>query len=221
MATKFQLSEIPYAQFAELGMNKQDVQKLLSMDDMERLMNGEKTNLKNFGVNTDGTSRDNREGVSIETAAKFFLQRTVDNKVELRIIEQTQQIENRFKVSNDSLERLQKGETVLEKENKTNQPFLYQLDNETNSVMRVNQSKLIVPDVIENIQLSQNQKEALRNGQSVELKKGDDKFDVKLDFNKHGLVKVEQTAFALKIVQNQNIKVEQAKTISTSKGMKR
>jgi hypothetical protein len=213
MATKFQLSEIPYAQFAELGMNKQDVQKLLSMDDMERLMNGEKTNLKNFGVNT--------EGVSMETAAKFFLQRTVDNKVELRIIEQSQQIENRFKVSNDSLERLQKGETVLEKENKTTQPFLYQLDSETNSVMRVNQNKLIVPDVIENIQLSQNQKEALRNGQSVELKKGDDKFDVKLDFNKHGLVKVEQTAFAPKIVQNQNIKVEQTKTISTSKGMKR
>jgi Protein of unknown function (DUF4099)/Protein of unknown function (DUF3945) len=213
MATKFQLSEIPYAQFTELGMNKQDVQKLLSMDDMERLINGEKTNLKNFGVNT--------EGVSIDTAAKFFLQRTVDNKVELRIIEQTQQIENRFKVSNDSLDRLQKGETVLEKENKTNQPFLYQLDSETNSVMRVNQNKLIVPDVIENIQLSQNQKEALRNGQSVELKKGDDKFDVKLDFNKHGLVKVEQTAFAPKIVQNQNIKVEQNKTISTSKGMKR
>jgi hypothetical protein len=213
MATKFQLSEIPYAQFTELGMNKQDVQKLLSMDDMERLINGEKTNLKNFGVNT--------EGVSIDTAAKFFLQRTVDNKVELRIIEQTQQIENRFKVSNDSLERLQKGETVLEKENKTNQPFLYQLDSETNSVMRVNQNKLIVPDVIENIQLSQNQKEALRNGQSVELKKGDDKFDVKLDFNKHGLVKVEQTAFAPKIVQNQNIKIEQTKTIPTSKGMKR
>jgi hypothetical protein len=213
MTTKFQLSEIPYAQFAELGMNKQDVQKLLSMDDMERLMNGEKTNLKNFGVNT--------EGVLIDTAAKFFLQRTVDNKVELRIIEQTQQIENRFKVSNDNLEQLQKGETVLEKENKTNQPFLYQLDNETNSVMRVNQSKLIVPDVIENIQLSQNQKEALRNGQSVELKKGDDKFDVKLDFNKHGLVKVEQTAFAPKIVQNQNIKIEQTKTIPTSKGMKR
>jgi hypothetical protein len=213
MTTKFQLSEIPYAQFAELGMNKQDVQKLLSMDDMERLMNGEKTNLKNFGVNT--------EGVSTEIAAKFFLQRTVDNKVELRIIEQTQQIENRFKVSNDSLERLQKGETVLEKENKTNQPFLYQLDSETNSVMRVNQNKLIVPDVIENIQLSQNQKEALRNGQSVELKKGDDKFDVKLDFNKHGLVKVEQTAFAPKIVQNQNVKVEQTKIIPTSKGMKR
>jgi Protein of unknown function (DUF4099)/Protein of unknown function (DUF3945) len=213
MTTKFQLSEIPYAQFAELGMNKQDVQKLLSMDDMERLMNGEKTNLKKLTSNT--------EGVLIDTTAKFFLQRTVDNKVELRIIEQTQQIENRFKVSNESLERLQKGETVLEKENKTNQPFLYQLDSETNSVMRVNQNKLIVPDVIENIQLSQNQKEALRNGQSVELKKGDDKFDVKLDFNKHGLVKVEQTAFAPKIVQNQNIKIEQTKTISTSKGMKR
>jgi Protein of unknown function (DUF3945)/Protein of unknown function (DUF4099) len=221
MTTKFQLSEMPYAQFAELGMNKQAVQKLLSMDDMERLMNGEKTNLKNFGLNTDGTSRDNREGVSIETAAKFFLQRTVENKVELRIIEQSQQIENRFNVSNESLEQLQKGETVLEKEKKTNQPFLYQLDSETNSVMRVNQGKMIVPDVIENIQLSQNQKEALRNGQSVELKKGDNKFDVKLDFNKHGLVKVEQTAFAPKIVQNQNIKVEQTKTISTSKGMKR
>jgi Protein of unknown function (DUF4099)/Protein of unknown function (DUF3945) len=213
MTTKFQLSEIPYAQFAELGMNKQDVQKLLSMDDMERLMNGEKTNLKKLTSNT--------EGVLIDTAAKFFLQRTVDNKVELRIIEQSQQIENRFKVSNDSLERLQKGETVLEKENKTNQPFLYQLDSETNNVMRVNQNKLIVPDVIENIQLSQNQKEALRNGQSIELKKGDDKFDVKLDFNKHGLVKVEQTAFAPKIVQNQNIKIEQTKTIPTSKGMKR
>jgi hypothetical protein len=75
--------------------------------------------------------------------------------------------------------------------------------------------------VIENIQLSQNQKETLRNGQSVELKKGEDKFDVKLDFNKHGLVKVEQTAFAPKITQNQTIKTQQPNTISTSKGMKR
>ena len=213
MTTKFQLSEMPYAQFAELGMNKQAVQKLLSMDDMERLMNGEKTNLKNIELNT--------EGVSIETAAKFFLQITVENKVELRIIEQSQQIENRFNVSNESLERLQKGETVWEKETKTNQPFLYQLDSETNSVMRVNQSKMIVPDVIENIQLSQNQKEALRNGQSVELKKGDDKFDVKLDFNRKGLVKAEQTAFAPKIAQNQQIKVEKPNIVTPSKGMRR
>jgi hypothetical protein len=213
MTTKFQLSEIPYAQFAEMGMNKQAVQKLLIMDDIERLMNGEKTNLKKIISNT--------EGVTIDTSAKFFLQRTVDNKVELRIIEQSQQIENRFKVSNENLEQLQKGETVLEKDNKTNQPYLYQLDNETNSIMRVNQNKLIVPDVIENIQLSQNQKEALRNGQSVELKKGDDKFDVKLDFNKHGLVKVEQTAFATKITQNQAIGTEQPNTILTSKGMRR
>jgi Protein of unknown function (DUF3945)/Protein of unknown function (DUF4099) len=221
MTTKFQLSEIPYAQFAEIGMNKQAVQKLLSMDDMERLMNGEKTNLKKITTNTDGISRDNREGVQIDTVAKFFLQRTVDNKVELRIIEQSQQIENRFKVSNENLERLQKGATVLERENKTNQPYLYQLDSETNSIMRVNQSKMIVPDVIENIQLSQNQKEALRNGQSIELKKGDDKFDVKLDFNKKGLFKVEQTAYAPKISQNQTLKTEKPNTISTAKGIRR
>jgi hypothetical protein len=65
----------------------------------------------------------NTDGVSTETAAMFFLQRTVDNKVELRIIEQSQSMENRFKVSNCSLKRVQKGETVLEKKTRPTNLF--------------------------------------------------------------------------------------------------
>ena len=150
-------------------MDKQAVQKMLNMDDIERLLNGEKTNLKNFTLNMEGRHPDigGTEGVS----AKFFLKRLDNHQIELRLIEQSPQINNRFNVSELSLEKLKKGETVIEKDLKNAQNYLYQLDKETNSLMRINQVKFTVPDAIKDVQLSQNQKEALRNGQSIELKK--------------------------------------------------
>jgi Protein of unknown function (DUF3945)/Protein of unknown function (DUF4099) len=188
---KFQLSEIPYAQFAQLGMDKQAVQKALNMDDIERLLNGEKTNLKKFDLNTVTYERDEANGIkggNAETTAKFFLRRMGDNSVELRVIEQTEQINNRFNVSVGALAKLQKGETVIEKDAKNSQNYIYQLDKETNSVMRMNQSKFNVPDAIQDIQLSQNQKEALRNGQHIELKKDGNTVAVKIDFNQKNLL---------------------------------
>jgi hypothetical protein len=181
---KFQLSEIPYAQFAQLGMDKQVVQKTLNMDDIERLLNGEKTNLKKFDLNT--------EGGNTEATAKFFLRRMGDNSIELRVIEQTEQINNRFNVSDVALEKLKKGETTVEKDPKDSQNYIYQLDEETNNLMRMNQSKFNVPDVIQDIQLSQNQKEALRHGQHIELKKDGNSFTVKIDFNQKNLLSIQK-----------------------------
>ena len=216
MANKFQLSEIPYAQFAQLGLDKQAVQTMLSMHDIENLLRGEKSNLKDFTLTFDNSAA-SKKRVELIVSAKFFLRRAADSSVELRIVEKNLSIENRFDVSEQTIKSLKMGESAVERDAKSNLIYTYQIDAATNGIMRIQQDKLVVPDVIQDVQLSQNQKEALRNGQTIELKKGEHKMDVKLDFNQRSMLKIEGVQ-----QQNQAINVEKTNPIeSKSRGMKR
>jgi hypothetical protein len=64
------------------------------------------------------------------------------------------------------------------------------MDRDTKEVMRIQQSKIFVPDHIEDIQLSQAQKEKLRIGETIEIEKQDKKLNVKLDLNRPQLFKI-------------------------------
>ena len=182
---KYQLDDIPYAQFEQLGMDKKTVQNKLSFDDLERLLKGEKTDLKTIHIQT--------QNLSFDMDTKFSLRRNADNTINLMLHPKRRQIDTKFDLSKEEVSRLETGETVLKKGSRTDSPisdYLYQMDKETKEVMRIGQSKIFIPDSIEDIKLTLDQKDKLRNGEGIELEKQDKKLNVKLDLNRPQLLKL-------------------------------
>jgi Protein of unknown function (DUF4099)/Protein of unknown function (DUF3945) len=190
---KYQLDEIPYNQFEQLGMDKKTVQNRLNFADVERLLNGEKTDLKTVQVQT--------QNLSFDMDTKFSLRRNPDNSINLMLHPKRQQMDMKFDLSKDEIDRLKTGETVLKKGSRTDSPvslssekspdmYLLQLDKDTKEVMRINTAHLKIPDSIEDIRLTLEQKDKLRNGEGIELEKPDKKLNVKLDLNRPQIVKI-------------------------------
>ena len=182
---KYELNEIPYTQFEQLGMDKKDVQNKLSFDDLDRLLKGEKTDLKIVHIQT--------QNLSFDIDTKFSLRRNADSTINLMVHPKRQQIDTKYDLTKEEQSRLETGETVLKKDSRTDSPisdYLYQMDKETKEIMRINQSKIFIPDSIEDIKLSLEQKDKLRNGEGIELEKQDKKLTVKLDLNKPQLFKI-------------------------------
>lgn len=176
----YNVSDIPYSQFEQLGMSKKDVQNTLSFEDLDKLLKGEKTDLKTITIQAQD------KPMGIET--KFSLRRNADNSIQLMLHPKRQQIDTKFDLTKAEQNRLETGEPVLKKGN-DNTAYLYQMDRETKEIMRIQQSKIFVPDHIEDIQLSQAQKEKLRIGETIELEKQDKKLNVKLDLSRPQLFK--------------------------------
>jgi Protein of unknown function (DUF4099)/Protein of unknown function (DUF3945) len=178
----YKLTEIPYAQFEKLGMGKKETQDNLNADDIERLLNGEKTNLKTINIKTQNLN------VGIDT--KFSLSRNKDNSVALILHPKRQQIDKSFNFTEGEVKGLENGDTILKKENAQDSAILYQMDKETKEIMQVKQAKIFIPDSIEDIKLSLEQKDKLRNGDAIELQKEDKKLNARLDLNKPQLLKI-------------------------------
>ena len=105
-------------------------------------------------------------------------------------------IDAKYDLTKEDISRLETGETVLKKGSRTdssvsNAPdILYQLDRETKEIMRLNTANIKIPDSIEDIKLTLEQKDKLRIGEGIELEKPDKKLNVKLDLNKPQLFKI-------------------------------
>ena len=190
---RYQLNEIPYAQFEQLGMNKKAVQTTLNFEDLEALLRGEKTDLKTVRIQTQNLNLD------IET--KFSLRRNADDSINLMLHPKRQQIDTKYDLSNEEIKRLETGETVLKKGSRTdssaklsseNSPdvYLLQMDKDTKEIMRINTALIKIPDSIEDVKLTLDQKDKLRNGEGIELEKPGKKLNVKLDLNKPQLQKI-------------------------------
>jgi Protein of unknown function (DUF4099)/Protein of unknown function (DUF3945) len=193
---KYQLDEIPYAQFEQLGMSKKDVQSKLSFEDLDKLLSGEKTDLKTINIQT--------QNLSLDIDAKFSLRRNADNTINLMLHPKRQQIDTKYDLSKEDISRLEVGETVLKNSSRTDSSaslssekspdvfnnYLYQMDKDTKEIMRINTVNIKIPDSIEDIKLTLDQKDKLRNGEGIELEKPDKKLNVKLDLNKPQLLKI-------------------------------
>jgi Protein of unknown function (DUF4099)/Protein of unknown function (DUF3945) len=190
---RYQLDEIPYAQFEQLGMSKKDVQSKLNFEDLDKLLRGEKTDLKTVRIET--------QNLSLDIDTKFSLRRNADNTINLMLHPKRQQVDTKFDLTKDEIQRLETGETVLKKDNQTgvsrsekspdvSNNYLYQMDKDTKEIMRINPERIKIPDSIEDIKLSLEQKDKLRNGEGIELEKPDKKLNVKLDLNRPQLLKV-------------------------------
>ena len=199
-----ELSNVLYEQFAQLGLDKKAVQMRFSMDDFERLQNGEKTSLKTINVST--------KDLNFDLDAKFSMRKTEDGTFSLRVHTLKNEVATQYKFTENDMQRLKENDAIVKIDDSTKTPYLYQLDNQIKEIMRIEVSKIHVPDFIQDIQLSQNQKELLRQGNAIELQKEGQKLAVKLDLNR-------QNGFEVKTLERtieQNISVEKEKT----RGMK-
>jgi Protein of unknown function (DUF3945) len=112
-----------------------------------------------------------------------------------------QQIDTKFELSKEEMSRLEASETVLKKDSRTDSSvslssektpdvYLYQMDKDTKEIMRIGQSNIVIPDSIEDVKLTLDQKDKLRSGEGIELEKPDKKLTVKLDLSRPQILKI-------------------------------
>lgn len=191
----FTIEEFPSVQLEAYGVSKKEQNAAFGYTEMQKLLDGQKTDIIRLPLQ--------REGVRLDIDARFSLKRNPDNSVSLMMHKVGEERNKELNLANNDVERLKKGEII--KTAHQNEPFLTQLDEKTHRFLQIQQSKLIVPDVINDIHLGLEQKAALREGKAIELQKGDNKFNVKLDLNQKSGFKMEQSDLKIEKKQNNQI----------------
>lgn len=174
--------EIPYEKLAKLGISREQT---LSMpkDLLEPLLSGKVTPLVQAHVRSP-------KGDLYSIPLKLQLVRDKERGVLLMTYPVRLQMKSDLKLNQDQLTQLNNGE-VIRKEvrdsNGTRHMQFIQMDMETKSLIRRNAKDLKINDQIaslekvKDIQLGQNQKDAIKEGKPVELEIGDQKVTVGLD----------------------------------------
>lgn len=176
----FDIKDLPYGQFERLGMNKKDVLSMKS-DDLVSLLTGRRTSLHTFTIKDAGL-----EPLTVD--AKLSLKMNPDNTLSLLIHPIRREIQNEIGASKQELEKLQNGELLVKPFKSLNgekELYVFQLDKETNEILRVRVRDIQVPSAIKDIVLSTDQKEHLRQGGTLELysKAKDQLITARLDLN--------------------------------------
>ncbi|RDV11896.1 DUF4099 domain-containing protein [Pontibacter diazotrophicus] len=175
----FDIKDLPYAQFEKLGLNRKDV--LNMNEDLAALLSGNRTSLRTFSVELTGGQR-------FETDAKLSLFRNPDNSLSINVHPIRAQINNDIGATAEELERLKAGGLLVREHvalNGEREPHYFQLDRETNEILKARVRDFIVPSAIKDAVLSSDQKEQLRQGNIIELrsKGGDEIIRARVDLN--------------------------------------
>lgn len=160
----FDIKDLPYAQFEKLGLNKKEVLNL-KPEDLVALLSGNRTSLLTFSVELTGGQR-------FETDAKLSLFRNPDHSLSLQVHPVRAQIKNDIGATPEELELLRRGGLLIREHTALNgekEPHYFQLDRETNEIIRARVRDFVVPTAIKDVILSPDQKEQLRQGQVIEL----------------------------------------------------
>lgn len=176
----FDIKDLPYAQFEKLGLNKKNVLEMRA-EDLASLLSGNRTSLLTFSV-------DLGNGQRFETDAKLSLFRNLDNSLSLQVHPVRAQIKNDIGATPEEMERLKKGELLIKDHTALNgekEPHYFQLDRETNEILRARVRDLAVPTAIKDVVLGPDQREQLRQGRTIELKAkgGAEKIHARVDLN--------------------------------------
>lgn len=182
MQNSFLEKDIPYATLAKIGISKENT---LSMPRqvLDPLLSGRTTPLVEARLRL-------RNGNEIRVPMKLQMVRDRQGRVRLMTYPVRNQMESDRTLSSLEQKKLEEGQ-VLRKERTTEDgtrriQFL-QLDKETKNIITRNAADLRIPEQLANlekvkdIQLGQNQKDAIREGKPVELTVGDQKVTVGLD----------------------------------------
>ncbi|WP_162056009.1 DUF4099 domain-containing protein [Pontibacter pamirensis] len=175
----FDIKDLPYAQFEKLGLNRKDV--LNMNEDLAALLSGNRTSLRTFSVELTGGQR-------FETDARLSLFRNPDNSLSLNVHPVRAQINNDIGATPQELEKLKAGGLLVRDHvalNGEREPHYFQLDRETNEILKARVRDFHVPNAIKDVVLSSDQKEQLRQGNVLELrsKGGDEIIRARVDLN--------------------------------------
>lgn len=109
----------------------------------------------------------------------------------LRLIAKKREIDNTYNLAHPDLQSLKKGE-IIQSSDRYGNTIIRQLDKDTNTIMSVRADSIKIPHKIFDTELSERQKQLLRNGMAVEIKdENGKKVKVRLDLvNGTGLSKV-------------------------------
>lgn len=176
-------------------MNKKDVLSMKS-DDLVSLLTGRRTSLHTFTIKEASL-----EPLTVD--AKLSLKMNPDNTLSLLIHPIRREIQNEIGASKQELEKLQNGELLVKPFKSLNgekELYVFQLDKETNEILRVRVRDIQVPSAIRDIVLSTDQKEHLRQGGTLELysKAKDQLISARLDLNDPKGLKIVEGQVSLK-----------------------
>lgn len=177
----FRESDIPYKDFEKIGYGRE---KILAMgkEDLEQLLSGKRTSLKPIS---------NIEGISanLNIQAKFSLERKRDGTVVLKVHPVREQINNDIKLSVHELNKVKDGNIITKKID--GERYLVQLDKENNELLKVKEKDIMIPTHVGNIELSNSQREHLKQGNQIILESQEYKFSVGINLNSRSGLKIE------------------------------
>lgn len=167
--------ELPFNQFAKIGLNKEAVLNL-PKEDLKNLMAGHKTGVVPLKIDKDG--------IEINIEAKLSLKRNSDETISLNVHPYRKEIDNKYNLDSSQLSQLKKGEiveTTMLAKNGEKRQHLIQLDKAINELIAVVKDKIKIPEKIADVKISNEQKEQIASGKLVTLK--GEKGDVKVQLN--------------------------------------
>ncbi|MBS9767661.1 MAG: DUF3945 domain-containing protein [Flavobacteriaceae bacterium] len=148
----------------------------------EDLLNGNKSDLNTLTIQKDGDK--------FEIDAKLSLRENEQGQKELRVHLYNRTVKNDINLSEKELNQLKRGEIIEKKIDGKTQ--LVQLDKDINELMKINKKDLQIPDKINNIKLTEEQKSDLKKGKSIKVGDKNAKRSVKLDFGKSNKISIKK-----------------------------
>ena len=185
--TTFLEKEIAYSDFQKMGISKRDVLNM-PVHMLDKLMKGEITPIMQLNPRA-------KNGTVVPIAAKVQMIRDENGLASLRIYPVAPTIQNSLNLREDEIQQLKQGKTIS-KEMRTDgsrKLMFIELDPETNHLVTADAKRIKIPDKIRNIEmelklagisnvkdieLGENQKQQIRDGQPVELDIGHQKVTV-------------------------------------------
>ncbi|PRY09058.1 uncharacterized protein DUF3945 [Pontibacter ummariensis] len=176
----FDIKDLPFAQFEKLGLSRKDVLNM-KPEDLANLLSGNRTSLLTLSVELTNGQR-------FETEAKLSLYRNPDKSVSIYVHPVRAQLKNDIGATAEELSHLKQGGLLVKDHTALNgerEPHFFQLDRDTNEILRARVRDFVVPSAIRDAVLSPDQKEQLRQGKMIELeaKGGKEVIRARVDLN--------------------------------------
>ena len=159
----YEAKDLPYNQFEKIGMTKRDV-LAMSSDDLKALLTGRTTNLQAIKIK----DQDVEQSMNV----KLSVQRFADGSLNLLVHPIRNELKNDDKLTNAQLETLKKGETLIAPKismNGEKELYLFQLDRETNEIVKTRLNSITVPRYLMDMELTSQNRSDLLQGKTIKL----------------------------------------------------
>jgi len=159
----YEAKDLPYNQFEKIGMTKRDV-LAMSSDDLKALLTGRTTNLQAIKIK----DQDVEQSMNV----KLSVQRFADGSLNLLVHPIRNELKNDDKLTNAQLETLKKGETLIAPKTSMNgekELYLFQLDRETNEIVKTRLNSITVPRYLMDMELTSQNRSDLLQGKTIKL----------------------------------------------------